>query len=47
MFQIVAGDAVIGAINCPWRCEQTLDQRNSQVIFADPSVDEGEIAIHE
>ncbi len=47
MFQIVDGDAVIGAINCPWRSEQTLDQRNSQIIFTDPSIDEREIAIHE
>src|ERR1051325_11545371 len=47
IFQIVSGDAVICTINRAWSCEQTLDQRNCQIIFTNPSIDEGEVTIHE
>ena len=47
MFQVVDGDAVIDAIHCARRFQQSLEERKRQVFFTDASIDQREIAIHD
>ena len=46
MFQVVDGDAIIDAVHCARRFEQSLEERKRQIFFTDASVDQREVAIH-
>ncbi len=45
--QIVHGDAVVHAVDRAGRAKQPLDQRDRELVLADPRVDERETTIHD
>ena len=46
MFQVVDGDTVINAIYGTRCFDQSLEQGKRKIFFTHPSIDQGEVAIH-